>query len=86
MLEMLHAVIVKFPKHVLDEQSKTIFIDLVLCLANDQDNKVRAMTGAVIKLLVGRISPPPLNSILDYSLSWYLGEKKQLLGAAAQVC
>ncbi|OWM88808.1 hypothetical protein CDL15_Pgr020762 [Punica granatum] len=84
-LEMLHAVVVKFPKNVLDEQAKTIFIDLVLCLANDHDNKVRSMTGAVIKLLVGRISQPGLNSILDYSLSWYLGEKKQLWGAAAQV-
>lgn len=84
-LEMLHAVIVKFPKKVLDDQSKAIFFDLVLCLANDNDNKVRIMTGAVIKLLVGHISPDRLTSILDYSMSWYLGEKKQLRGAAAQV-
>lgn len=73
---MLHAVVVKFLKCILDQQSKMIFISLVLSLANDQDNKVRSMTSAVIKLLLGQISPPPLSSILDYSLSWYLGEKK----------
>ncbi|XVF65313.1 hypothetical protein PTKIN_Ptkin09bG0238000 [Pterospermum kingtungense] len=50
-----------------------------------QDNKVRSMTGAVIKLLIGRISQHSLNSILEYSLSWYLGEKQQLWSAGAQV-
>ncbi|KAF7849855.1 hypothetical protein BT93_L0220 [Corymbia citriodora subsp. variegata] len=84
-LEMLHAIIVKFPKSVLDEQSQSLFIHLVVSLANDQDNRVRSMTGAAIKLLVGRISPHPLHSILEYSLSWYLGGKKQLWSAAAQV-
>ncbi|KAK3414702.1 hypothetical protein EUGRSUZ_H00031 [Eucalyptus grandis] len=83
-LEMLHAIIVKFPKSVLDEQSQSLFIHLVVSLANDQDNRVRSMTGAAIKLLVGRISPHPLHSILEYSLSWYLGGKKQLWSAAAQ--
>ncbi|KAL3724550.1 hypothetical protein ACJRO7_029686 [Eucalyptus globulus] len=84
-LEMLHAIIVKFPKSVLDEQSQSLFIHLVVSLANDQDNRVRSMTGAAIKLLVARISPHPLHSILEYSLSWYLGGKKQLWSAAAQV-
>lgn len=84
-LEMLHAIIVKFPSSVLDEQSQSLFIHLVVSLANDQDNRVRSMTGVAIKLLVGRISPHPLHSILEYSLSWYLGGKKQLWSAAAQV-
>ncbi|XVF29034.1 hypothetical protein REPUB_Repub15cG0084600 [Reevesia pubescens] len=84
-LEMLHAIMIKFPKGIVDEQSQTIFVHLVVCLANDQDNKVRSMTGAVIKLLIGRISQHSLNSILEYSLSWYLGEKQQLWSAGAQV-
>ncbi|KAK2988996.1 hypothetical protein RJ640_013987 [Escallonia rubra] len=84
-LEMLHAIIIKFPQSVVDELSQTTFVHLVVCLANDQDNKVRSMTGAAIKLLIGRVSPQPLNSILQYSLSWYSGGKQHLWSAAAQV-
>ncbi|OMO92169.1 Down-regulated-in-metastasis protein [Corchorus capsularis] len=89
-LEMLHAIMKKFPKSILDEQSQTIFVHLVVCLANDQDSEVRSMTGAAIKLLIKRISQDhisqhSLNSILEYSLSWYLGKKQQLWSAGAQV-
>lgn len=82
---MIHAIIVKFPRSVLDEQSQTLFVHLVACLVNDNDNIVRSMSGAAIKKLIGSISPNSLNSILDYALSWYLGGKQQLWGAAAQV-
>ncbi|XP_071927577.1 uncharacterized protein [Coffea arabica] len=84
-LEMLHAIIMKFPASILDEQSQTIFVRLVVCLANDHDNKVRSMTGASIKLLIGRVSSRSLKSILEYSVSWYVGEKQHLWSAAAQV-
>ena len=84
-LEMLFTIVVKFPRTVVDSISQTLFVHLVACLANDQDNNVRSMTGAVIKRLIGCISSGPLHSILDYSLSWYLGGKQQLWSAAAQV-
>lgn len=84
-LEMLHAIIKKFPQTKLDEQSHTLFVHLVARLANDHDNKVRAMTGVAIKLLIERINPHLLNSILEYGLSWYLGMKQQLWSAGAQV-
>ncbi|KAJ1406609.1 Down-regulated-in-metastasis protein [Sesbania bispinosa] len=84
-LEMIHAIIVKFPRSVLDEQSQTLFVHLVACLANDNDNIVRSMSGAAIKKLIGSVSPNSLNSVLEYALSWYLGGKQQLWGAAAQV-
>lgn len=84
-LEMLHAVIMKFPISIIDEQSQTFFLHLVVCLANDRDNRVRSMTGTVIKLLVGRVSPRSLQSILEFSRSWYLGDKPHLWSAAAQV-
>ncbi|CBI17281.3 unnamed protein product, partial [Vitis vinifera] len=84
-LEMIHTIIIKFPKSIVDEQSQTLFVHLVVCLTNDQDNKVRSMIGAAIKLLIGRISPHSLHPIIEYSLSWYLGEKQQLWSAAAQV-
>lgn len=85
MLEMLHTIIIKFPKSVVDEQSQTFFVHLVVCLANDQDNEVRSMSGAAIKHLIGHVSQRSLHSILEYSISWYLGEKQQLWSAAAQV-
>ncbi|GMP88513.1 hypothetical protein CsSME_00040481 [Camellia sinensis var. sinensis] len=74
-LEMLHAIVIKFPKAIIDEHSQTIFVHLVVCLANDYENKVRSMTGAAVKLLIGHVSPHSLHSILEYSLSWYLGGK-----------
>ncbi|KAL5542673.1 hypothetical protein UlMin_010383 [Ulmus minor] len=87
-LEMLHAIIVKFPNTVVDDQSQTLFMHLVVCLANDQDKVVRSMTGAAIKRLIGRISSistNSLNSIIDCGISWYSGEKPQLCSAGAQV-
>ncbi|PIA45006.1 hypothetical protein AQUCO_01700514v1 [Aquilegia coerulea] len=84
-LEMLHAIIIKFPKHIVDEHAQTFFIKLVVCLANDQDSKVRSMIGAALKLLIGRTSQSTLNSILEYSLSWYGGANENLWSPAAQV-
>lgn len=84
-LEMLHAIIVKFPKNVVDEQAHTLFVYLVLCLANDQDNEVRLMAGTAIKRLIGCIDHHSLIPILDSTISWYLGEEQQRWCAAAQV-
>ncbi|KAK6941816.1 U3 small nucleolar RNA-associated protein 20, N-terminal [Dillenia turbinata] len=84
-LEMLHAIIMKFPKGFVNEQSQTLFLHLITCLANDHDNKVRSMTGAAIKLLIGRMDAQSLKYVLEYSLCWYLGEKPQLWIPAAQV-
>lgn len=82
---MIHVIIVKFPGNVLDEQSQTFFLHLVACLANDNDDLVRSMSGVAIKMLIGSVSTKSLESILKYALSWYLGGKQQLWGAAAQV-
>ncbi|XP_038874757.1 LOW QUALITY PROTEIN: small subunit processome component 20 homolog [Benincasa hispida] len=84
-LEMLHAIVVKFSKSVVDSISQRLFIRLVACLANDHDHHVRSMTGLVIKSLTDRISPGSQHSILEFGLSWYLGEKQQLWNVAAQV-
>ncbi|CAL0327253.1 unnamed protein product [Lupinus luteus] len=84
-LEMIHAIIVKFPRKVLDEQSETFFFHLVTCLANDKDKNVRSMSVAAIKKLIESVSPDKLKKILEYALSWYLGGKQQLWAAGAQV-
>ncbi|KAL3835007.1 hypothetical protein ACJIZ3_009743 [Penstemon smallii] len=83
-LEMIHAIIIKFPE-IVDAQSQTFFVHLVVSLANDDDSKVRSMTAAAIKCLIGHVKPDSLHSILEYSLSWYDSEKQNLWGAAAQV-
>ncbi|KAL8494904.1 hypothetical protein ACS0TY_019169 [Phlomoides rotata] len=84
-LEMLHAIILKFPQKVVDAQCHTLFVHLVVSLANDDDKKVRSMSAAAIKCLIGHVSTHSLHSILEYSMSWYLGGKHSLWGAAAQV-
>jgi U3 small nucleolar RNA-associated protein 20 len=82
---MIHAIIVKFPRRVLEEQSQTFFFHLVLCMANDNDNILRSMSEAAIEKLVRSVSPNALDSILKDALFWYLGSKQQLWGASAQV-
>lgn len=85
MLEMLRAIIEKFPKTVVDDQSQTLFIHLLVCLTNDQDKDVRLMTGTVIKLLISRITTRSVHLSIDRGISWYMGENPQLWSAAAQV-
>ncbi|KAL0392568.1 UNVERIFIED_CONTAM: Small subunit processome component 20, partial [Sesamum radiatum] len=63
----------------------TMFVHLVVSLANDDDSKVRSMTAAAIKCLIGNVNTHSLHSILEYSLSWYLGGNHNLWSAAAQV-
>ncbi|KAJ0966400.1 hypothetical protein J5N97_027538 [Dioscorea zingiberensis] len=84
-LEMLHTVLVKFPKSVLDVQAHAFFLHLVVALANEHDDKIRSMVATVIKELLSRTSKHALERILAYSLSWYTGEKQHLWSAAAQV-
>ncbi|KAK4387987.1 hypothetical protein Sango_2405300 [Sesamum angolense] len=84
-LEMLHAIILKFPRNIIDALSQTMFVHLVVSLANDDDSKVRSMTAAAIKCLIGNVNTHSLHSILEYSLSWYLGGNHNLWSAAAQV-
>ncbi|CAN1193912.1 U3 small nucleolar RNA-associated protein 20 [Linum perenne] len=83
-LEMLHAIIVKFDQKFLEEHADSLFLQLSLCLANDVDNDVRSMTGAVIKLLV-RHTKPKTSSFIGNSLSWYKDEKSKVRGPGAQV-
>ncbi|KAL6505575.1 hypothetical protein OROHE_022954 [Orobanche hederae] len=84
-LEMLHDIILKFPRNDVDAQSQTLFVHLVICLANDDERKVRSMSAAAITCLVGHVSSHSLHTMLEHSLTWYLGGKPSLWAAAAQV-
>ncbi|KAJ8506605.1 hypothetical protein OPV22_007491 [Ensete ventricosum] len=84
-LEMLHAILIKFPKSVVDNQAQSFFLHLVVALANESDGKMRAMVATVIKVLLSRTSQHATRPILGYSLSWYMGEKQHLWSASAEV-
>ncbi|KAG9451956.1 hypothetical protein H6P81_004860 [Aristolochia fimbriata] len=83
-LEMVHAVLKKFPKEVLTVHASNFFFKLILCLANENDNKVCMMVGAAIKLLIERISKQALHAIIDASLIWYSSEKPKSWSTGAQ--
>nr|CAD1819808.1 unnamed protein product [Ananas comosus var. bracteatus] len=89
-LEMIHALLVKSPESLIENQAQTFFVRLVLSLANDHEHKVQSMVGTVIKVLIGRLchlraNPRALDPILEYSLAWYTGEKQQLSGEKQQL-
>ncbi|KAL6881997.1 hypothetical protein ACP4OV_011469 [Aristida adscensionis] len=84
-LEMLHDILKRFPQRIIDDQGETFFVNLVVALANEQHQKVSSMIIEVIQKLLGRIGDRGKNSIFEYSLSWYTGEKQSLWSASAQV-
>ncbi|TVU34273.1 hypothetical protein EJB05_16104 [Eragrostis curvula] len=84
-LEMLHDILTRFPQRVIDDQGQTFFLHLVLALSNEQHHNVSAMILRTIQKLFGRIGDQGKNSIFEYSLSWYTGEKQSLWSASAQV-
>ncbi|RZC52306.1 hypothetical protein C5167_020735 [Papaver somniferum] len=83
-LEMLHVIITKFPKSILDAESYAFFVKLVACLANDTDSKVRSMIGTVLKRLIECTSQKSLVPILESSVSWYVSDNQMLWSVAAQ--
>ena len=85
MLEMLHDILTRFPQRIIDDQGQTFFLNLVVALANEQHQNVSSMILRTIQKLLGRIGDQGKNSIFEYSLSWYTGEKQNLWSASAQV-
>ncbi|KAJ8770561.1 hypothetical protein K2173_018052 [Erythroxylum novogranatense] len=83
-LETLKDIITKFPKSFLDKHALPLFMNLVICLVNDNDNEIRSMAAKAIKLLTGRASPHLLDTILELSLSWYMSAKHQQQTPGAQ--
>ena len=84
-LEMLHAIIVKFPVQAVDEQVETIFLPLVLRLVNEDSNQLRAMVGSILKVFIGKLGQRSLQRVLSFCLSWLKNDKQQLWRAASQV-
>ena len=84
-LEMLHAVIVKFPVQAVDEQVETVFLPLVIRLVNEDSNQLRAMVGSILKVFIGKLGQRSLHRVLNFCMSWFKNNKQQLWRAASQV-
>ncbi|KAJ3672155.1 hypothetical protein LUZ60_006876 [Juncus effusus] len=84
-LEMLHAILMKFPKTIIDNQAQAFFLHLVAALSDDRDPQIHSMVGTVIKELVERTSDGVFSLILEFCVEWYCGKDRNLWSPAAQV-
>lgn len=84
-LEMIHAVLVKFPPEIVDENGDFFFLPLVTRLVNDDNQQCRAMVGSVLKVLMGRVGSAARQRMIEFAMAWYGGERRELWRPAAQV-
>jgi len=83
-LDMLGAVIEKFPGELLTDWAETLFLPLVTRLVNDQSSKCRSTVAACISSLLKRISMPRRDRLVVYCMQWLSGTDARLVRAAAQ--
>eukprot|EP00850_Spirogloea_muscicola_P021570 SM000254S08796 [mRNA] locus=s254:122773:139016:- [translate_table: standard] len=84
-MEMLHAIILKFPASVVEEQAEGLFVPLAARLVVDTDPRVRAMVGVVVKALLTRVGPHVEPKLLAFAFTWLRGDDARLWRPAAQV-
>ncbi|KAJ4812893.1 Small subunit processome component 20-like protein [Rhynchospora pubera] len=84
-LEILHAIMMKFPKSIIDSQAEPIFLHLVATLSNEKDSQIISIIATIFKVLIDHTSESVLNSIMNYCISWYTVDDHCLWSAAAQV-
>ena len=85
-LDMLHAVVTKFPVPVLDGFAEYLLLPLTVRLAGDADGGVRAAVGALIKALFRCASLRKAQGLTSLAVTWYQpGQKPGLRRVAAQV-
>lgn len=82
-LEIIHAVFSKFSADLLQDTAELFFISLVLCVTNDESPKCREASGALIKLLIQRVSPERQSSFFGLLVTWAEQTDKPLLLRAA---
>lgn len=69
-LELLNVAFMKFPLALLSGLGETIFVPLVARLAAEDDRRVRAVCGAAIKVLLGRLDKDSLASLFLLCADW----------------
>lgn len=69
-MELLAAVFTKFTDQLIDEYADLFFVALVTVLANDESGKCRAMAGALIQQLFGRMDERRQQNTAKVLNSW----------------
>lgn len=75
-LEMLSAVVAKFPEAVLDDYAGTLLLPLVARLSAEQSQACRAAVGAVIRQLATRVGARATRDMAAMLPRWFAGEQK----------
>uniref|UniRef100_A0A7S2WQL1 Uncharacterized protein n=1 Tax=Mucochytrium quahogii TaxID=96639 RepID=A0A7S2WQL1_9STRA len=74
-LNMLKAIVDKFPVEILDDICEYTFFPLVLRLVNDDSSRCKAAVGVVIKRLFARIGLASVNSLYAIINKWLLTDE-----------
>ena len=69
-LELGHAILLKFASDVVDTHAQLIFTALVLCTVNDDSAKCREMATENIKVLLGRAQRDTLSTLVVTANTW----------------
>eukprot|EP00934_Nitzschia_sp_Nitz4_P007735 Nitzschia sp. Nitz4//scaffold189_size62959//48159//57102//NITZ4_006317-RA/size62959-snap-gene-0.12-mRNA-1//-1//CDS//3329539923//7725//frame0 len=69
-LQMLTALMERFPEEVLDNNAQLIFLPLVVQLVNENAKECRAAIPKCMSVLLSRSSAEVLNSLHDYTVRW----------------
>jgi len=78
-LNTLHAVILKFPKSVLQDTAEVIFLPLVVQLGTDASSMCRRSAGETIAALLSRTSEEKIHVFLTWLQKWFVEEQNMAL-------
>ena len=78
-LNTLHAVILKFPKSVLQDTAEVIFLPLVVQLGTDASSMCRRSAGETISALLSRTSEEKIHVFLTWLQKWFVEEQNMAL-------
>jgi len=84
-LQLIHQVSSDFPEALVLEHAQFMFLPLVLRLVNDDSNKVMIAAAKTLQTLIKRLDKGGLDTVIDFCLRWFDGDKIGLVRAAAQV-
>jgi hypothetical protein len=69
-LELLNVAFTKFPPAQVQAMAEVVFVPLVARLASEQERRVRAVCGAAIKVLLGKLDLEMRSKLLAMCLEW----------------
>lgn len=82
-LQVLCALMNKFPGELLEVQSEFFYLPLVVRLANDESKACREQISEVLKTLMKRIGHSPGGKLIDITMQWLCSQDRKLKQTAA---